>query len=458
MGSLTTLLKIPVSFFTAYVFNSAMTPPHVAQSSEAIDPREKRSSIMLLLPAALARSTYWAISLAEGAMIIAKLFPNEQPKHIASFLCSKPLDFVLPNIQATPQFYLGSTLLLSGALLRLWCFRELGRFFTFVATIQKDHKLITSGPYAYVRHPAYSGLALSLIGFVGCHLTPGTWLRECGLLDTRAGVVGLVGLMSAGPTTGQVTVDSLIDAYVNEEKKLFIFIDKTLTLVLRPLALLLIEMRIGIISTALLALSVLPTMAASLTELQPRDDGDTLQALRRRATYHSCSNQQIASLYNAVGETMAYARSSYAYAADNTAGASDRFTTWFGRDNASFFNTTTSRYAAIVANFKALASYDFTKLTYDCGTCSRDDVYGSVFLQQPSIVYLCKPFWKAPLTGSYSQAGTLLSLVAQNRDVAGLSTFATEKLTCQRLAIDSPNLAVQNAASYQFFAENSPAL
>ena len=79
---------------------------------------------------------------------------------------------------------------------------------------------------------------------------------------------------------------------------------------------------------------------------------------------------------------MAYARSSYMYASDNTAAASDRFTTWFGRDNESFFNATTSRYAAIVAKFQALASFDFTKLTYDCGTCSRDDVYGSVFVQQ----------------------------------------------------------------------------
>lgn len=133
-------------------------------------------------------------------MIIARIFPNEHTKHFASYLlCStKPLDVALSHVHATPAFYLGSTLLLSGALLRLWCFRELGRFFTFVATIQKDHKLITSGPYAYVRHPAYSGLALSLVGFVGCHLTPGTWLRECGLLDTRMGVAALVGLMSAG--------------------------------------------------------------------------------------------------------------------------------------------------------------------------------------------------------------------------------------------------------------------
>lgn len=47
------------------------------------------------------------------------------------------------------------------------------------------------------------------------------------------------------------------------------FIDITLILVLRPLALLFIEMRPeGIISTAQLALFALSAMAASLTELQ----------------------------------------------------------------------------------------------------------------------------------------------------------------------------------------------
>lgn len=216
--------------------------------------------------------------------------------------------------------------------------------------------------------------------------------------------------------------------------------------------------------TLLISLLFASSVAVGLVldaQALPTRESDSLQPYHPRAvaaTYHSCTNAQTASIYNAVGETMAYTRDSYRYASDMTAAASDRFTTWFGKDNASFFNGTTSRYDAIVSTMKTLAEFDLTQLTYDCGTCVRDDVYGRVFVQQPSIVYLCKPFWKAPLTGSNSQAGNLLSLVAQIRDGAGLSTFATERLTCEKLALESPNLAVQNAASYQFFAENTPAL
>ncbi|CAF4350854.1 unnamed protein product, partial [Rotaria sordida] len=31
----------------------------------------------------------------------------------------------------------------------------LGAFFTFELTIRSTHKLIKTGPYAYVRHPSY---------------------------------------------------------------------------------------------------------------------------------------------------------------------------------------------------------------------------------------------------------------------------------------------------------------
>ncbi|GES75083.1 ICMT-domain-containing protein [Rhizophagus clarus] len=46
---------------------------------------------------------------------------------------------------------------IGGSLLRLWCFKTLKEFFTFNVVIQKDHKLITDGPYSLLVHPAYTG-------------------------------------------------------------------------------------------------------------------------------------------------------------------------------------------------------------------------------------------------------------------------------------------------------------
>nr|CAG8491604.1 5532_t:CDS:2 [Entrophospora candida] len=49
-----------------------------------------------------------------------------------------------------------------GALLRLWCYRSLDEFFTFDLNVQKDHKLITTGPYSLLIHPSYTGYTLML--------------------------------------------------------------------------------------------------------------------------------------------------------------------------------------------------------------------------------------------------------------------------------------------------------
>jgi protein-S-isoprenylcysteine O-methyltransferase Ste14 len=38
--------------------------------------------------------------------------------------------------------------------------------------VKEGHELITSGPYALVRHPIYTGL---LLAFVGCAMARGEW-------------------------------------------------------------------------------------------------------------------------------------------------------------------------------------------------------------------------------------------------------------------------------------------
>ncbi|KAI0763570.1 hypothetical protein BD413DRAFT_483785, partial [Trametes elegans] len=91
------------------------------------------------------------------------------------------------RVRITPAFALGSATVMAGGLLRLACYRELGKHFTFELTIRKDHSLVTSGPYAVVRHPSYSALALVVLGCLVAFFGRGSWLRECGILDTAAG-------------------------------------------------------------------------------------------------------------------------------------------------------------------------------------------------------------------------------------------------------------------------------
>ena len=83
----------------------------------------------------------------------------------------------------------GCTLMLLGSNLRLWCFRTLGRFFTFDLSVKDDHKLITTGPYAIVRHPSYVGTALVASGSIVVLFGPGSWAARSGLLRTVVGKV-----------------------------------------------------------------------------------------------------------------------------------------------------------------------------------------------------------------------------------------------------------------------------
>ena len=61
---------------------------------------------------------------------------------------------------------MGCAMIWSGLGVRLWAVRTLGRFFRLVVAIQDGHQVITTGPYRYVRHPAYSGSWLTLLGVV----------------------------------------------------------------------------------------------------------------------------------------------------------------------------------------------------------------------------------------------------------------------------------------------------
>ncbi|KJA22513.1 hypothetical protein HYPSUDRAFT_202089 [Hypholoma sublateritium FD-334 SS-4] len=74
---------------------------------------------------------------------------------------------------------IGATLATFAAGLRIWCFNALGPFFTFEITIRPKHRLITHGPYAWVRHPSYTGVYLTLAGATLVLAAPGSWTAAC---------------------------------------------------------------------------------------------------------------------------------------------------------------------------------------------------------------------------------------------------------------------------------------
>jgi protein-S-isoprenylcysteine O-methyltransferase Ste14 len=69
--------------------------------------------------------------------------------------------------------YLGLVLFSLGFIGMHWAEASLEKQFSVYVTIQEDHKLVTDGPYRYLRHPRYLGI---IIFTTGISLVFGSWL------------------------------------------------------------------------------------------------------------------------------------------------------------------------------------------------------------------------------------------------------------------------------------------
>lgn len=58
----------------------------------------------------------------------------------------------------------GAVLAVSGTVIRAWGIRTLGKYFSVHIEIKDNHELIESGPYRFIRHPAYAGNLLQAAG------------------------------------------------------------------------------------------------------------------------------------------------------------------------------------------------------------------------------------------------------------------------------------------------------
>jgi protein-S-isoprenylcysteine O-methyltransferase Ste14 len=86
---------------------------------------------------------------------------------IVFFLRSFEIGVFSGNLQ-----YLGFILIFAGILIREWSIWVLGKYFTVRVQVSDKAKLVTQGPYKYIRHPSYTG---GFLTFVGIPLAIGIW-------------------------------------------------------------------------------------------------------------------------------------------------------------------------------------------------------------------------------------------------------------------------------------------
>ncbi|MBN1533345.1 MAG: isoprenylcysteine carboxylmethyltransferase family protein [Spirochaetes bacterium] len=63
-----------------------------------------------------------------------------------------------------PYHCIGLAVFLSGVILRLWSVRTLGRFYSHIVRTIADHRIVDTGPYRLLRHPAYTGMITAHLG------------------------------------------------------------------------------------------------------------------------------------------------------------------------------------------------------------------------------------------------------------------------------------------------------
>jgi protein-S-isoprenylcysteine O-methyltransferase Ste14 len=106
----------------------------------------------------LAAREGWLISVILGALIAAHV------GSLALWLAHPPaLDFARVELPVVARAS-GYAVIVAGLLLSAWVHATLGRFFNPTIRLREDHELIDHGPYARVRHPMYSAIALLVIG------------------------------------------------------------------------------------------------------------------------------------------------------------------------------------------------------------------------------------------------------------------------------------------------------
>ncbi len=171
---------------------------------------------------------------------------------------------------------------------------------------------------------------------------------------------------------------------------------------------------------------------------------------KARPNRETCSNERKAILANALAAAQGIAGNASSYLSSGQNPSSPRYTEWFGAFSSGRWNT-------VDGNFQAIDdALNNANIEFDCKCKQR--YYAYVYPNEPYKIYLCRVFWDAPLTGTDSQAGTLVHEMSHFNVVAGTDDVTYGQNSCRSLAISNPSSAIQNADSHEYFAENTPFL
>ncbi|CAL1703509.1 unnamed protein product [Somion occarium] len=189
------LLRVPILIFNmwlGYKGGKSPNPPPKVQEQVKFQADERTKDFF-------SRIAWWytpfgMVLLQLGVImdiyvIVSTIYPSLQIQSINSLGYFTPSPAAFERIRASPSFIFGFLMLATGTIIRVACYRALGKQFTYELSVRRDDKLITHGPYKLVRHPSYTGVLFFLDGALICQMSSGSWWAENGLWDTTFGKV-----------------------------------------------------------------------------------------------------------------------------------------------------------------------------------------------------------------------------------------------------------------------------
>lgn len=119
-------------------------------------------------------AAYWWLSASKvkttiRAESVASRVAHLVPVVVAILLIMPiPLPLGLLNDQMLPggptTHWIAAAVVVAGLAFAAWARVHLGQDWSGTVTVKRDHELIRSGPYRFVRHPIYSGVLLAVAG------------------------------------------------------------------------------------------------------------------------------------------------------------------------------------------------------------------------------------------------------------------------------------------------------